>query len=211
MPLFLLSPPPLLPMQSISLMLIAKTKKPQIILSLIVTLLLQHWEIGKWIEWTGWTTLLLSSTIPTLRNDSLDEQEKEENGNDDDLGEEVQNNVSSTIFNDNVMGDDDGEGHIFFQNAHDGEVDEDDNSSTSEEVQNVDNVRGDDRGGDTILYDAHDGEEDEDDTSVSSSKSIYKDLCIRLTFALEKRKRSDRDTRNENKRLRGEIRQLRGA
>ena len=50
---------------------------------------------------------------------------------------------------------------------------------------------------------------DDDDNSVSSSKSYYKDLCVRLTFVLEKRKATDKERKNEIKLLKEEIAQLR--
>ena len=52
-------------------------------------------------------------------------------------------------------------------------------------------------------------DEGEDDESVSSTKSYYRDLCVRLTFALEKKNATEMQTRIENSRLREEIAQLR--
>jgi hypothetical protein len=54
-----------------------------------------------------------------------------------------------------------------------------------------------------------DGDEGDDDAnSVSSTKSYYRDLCVRLTFALEKRNAMVSQTRKENQRLKEAIAQL---
>ena len=52
-------------------------------------------------------------------------------------------------------------------------------------------------------------EGDDDANSVSSTKSYYRDLCMRLTFALEKMNAMELQTRIENTRLKEEIAQLR--
>ena len=60
--------------------------------------------------------------------------------------------------------------------------------------------------------DADGGAVDEGDdaaNSVSSTKSYYRDLCVRLTFALEKKNSMESQTRIENQRLKEEIAQLR--
>lgn len=43
--------------------------------------------------------------------------------------------------------------------------------------------------------------DDEDNNSDSSSKSYYKNLCVRLTAALNKRQSTEKEAREENKRL----------
>jgi hypothetical protein len=52
-------------------------------------------------------------------------------------------------------------------------------------------------------------EGDDDANSVSSTKSYYRNLCVRLTFALEKKNAMELQTRKENQRLKEEIAQLR--
>ena len=51
--------------------------------------------------------------------------------------------------------------------------------------------------------------DDEDNNSVSSDKAYYKDMCARLTVALNKRKITEKEARIENKRLRKELKRLR--
>jgi hypothetical protein len=50
---------------------------------------------------------------------------------------------------------------------------------------------------------------DDDANSVSSTKSYYRDLCMRLTFALEKKNAMELQLRIKNKRLEEEIAELR--
>ncbi len=54
-----------------------------------------------------------------------------------------------------------------------------------------------------------DGNELEECNSVASDKSYYKDLCVRLTSALEKRKRAHRECRQEMRRIQREYSKLR--
>ena len=84
---------------------------------------------------------------------------------------------------------------------------------------NLDNTHMSAIGGRTMKddYDASDedadggavDEGDDDANSVSSTKSYYRDLCMRLTFALEKKNAMELQTRIENQRLKEEIAQLR--
>ena len=63
------------------------------------------------------------------------------------------------------------------------------------------------RGSDHSSVDGGD-DDDEDCNSVSSDKDYYKDLCARLTFALEARKMEKRRIKNEYNQLRQRLRDV---
>ena len=62
---------------------------------------------------------------------------------------------------------------------------------------------------DSDHFSADGDEDDEDCNSVASDKDYYKDLCARLTFALEARKTAHRECRQEKRRIKREYNQLR--
>ena len=64
------------------------------------------------------------------------------------------------------------------------------------------------RGSDHSSVDGGD-DDDEDCNSVFSDKDYYKNLCARLTFALEARKTAHRECRQEKRRIKNEYNQLR--
>ncbi len=63
-------------------------------------------------------------------------------------------------------------------------------------------------GVETVQRDESSDDDDDENKSLSSTKSYYRDLCVRLTTALNKRKITHREARRKNKRMKQENQRL---
>jgi hypothetical protein len=143
------------------------------------------------------------------------------NPNDKDLVTIGNDGGNEMVMGDDVATDDAIETRALNNNVFDANA----TSSSSREdqagaVTNLDNSQMSAIGGRTtgVDYDASDEDADgsgavdggdDDANSVSSTKSYYRDLCMRLTFALEKKNAMELQLRIKNKRLEEEIAELR--